>query len=219
MRFCRFTIMALQLGDMAPDFKAETTEGNIEFHKWLGNSWGMLFSHPAAFHSVCTSELAVLSRLKPEFEKRNVKLIGLSIDTLESYFAWFKDIAELENVKMNFPMIADTERNVASLYGMIHPFESQTFTVRSLFVINPDKKIKLVQMYPGSLGRSFHEILRAIDSLQLTAKYHVATPAEWQYGQPCIIMPSVPENELQARFPKGFKQLKPYYRTTPQPDI
>jgi thioredoxin-dependent peroxiredoxin len=211
--------MALQLGDMAPDFTVASTEGVIEFHKWLGNGWGMLFSHPSAFHSVCTTELAVLARLKPEFDKRNTKLLGLSIDTLESYIEWFKDIKELENVTINYPMIADSDRKVASIYGMIHPNESQTFTIRSLFLINPQKKIKLMQMYPGSLGRSFQEILRALDSLQLTEKYEVATGAEWENGQDCIIMPSVPDKELHARFPKGFRQLKPYFKVTPQPNL
>jgi alkyl hydroperoxide reductase subunit AhpC len=211
--------MALQLGDMAPDFTAQTTEGTFGFHEWLGGSWCMLFSHPSAFHSVCTTELAVLSRLKPQFDKRNTKLLGLSVDELHNYFAWFKDIQELEGVTINYPMISDPERIIASMYGMIHPQDSQTFTIRSLYIINPDKKIKLIQMYPGSLGRNFHEILRTIDSLQLTASYEVATPAEWKKGDNCIILPSVPERELAGRFPKGYRQLKPYYRVTPQPDL
>ena len=211
--------MALQLGDMAPDFTAESTEGAIHFHEWLGNSWCMFFSHPSAFHSVCTTELAVVARLKPQFDKRNTKLLGLSIDELENYFAWFKDIQELEVVTINYPMIADTSRTVASLYGMIHPLASQTFTIRAVYIIDPNKKIRMIQMYPGSLGRDFHEILRAIDSLQLTDNYNVATPAEWRKGDNCIILPSVPDRELAGRFPKGYRQLKPYYRITPQPDL
>ncbi len=210
--------MALQLGDLAPDFTANSTEGIIEFHKWLGESWCLLFSHPSAFTAVCTTEMVMVSRLKPEFEKRGVKVISLSIDSVESYKTWFKDIRDIGNVTINFPMIADEERKVACLYGMIHPNASQTFTVRALYVIGPDKKIKLIHIYPTTLGRNFHEILRAIDSLQLTANYGVGTPAGWEPGNDCIVNPSIGAAELATRFPKGYREIKPYYRTTPQPD-
>ncbi|HSI91486.1 MAG TPA: peroxiredoxin [Adhaeribacter sp.] len=210
--------MAMKLGDLAPDFTAETTEGPISFHEWLGDSWAMFFSHPTAYTPVCTTELGMVAKLKPEFDKRNTKIIGLSVDPLDAYPGWLQDIEDTQNQKVNFPIIADPEKKVASLYGMIHPNDSQVFTVRSLFLIGPDKKIKLIQAYPASLGRDFNEILRALDSLQLTAGYQVGTPAGWQNGEDVIILSSVPEDERGSRFPKGYRQLKPYLVMTPQPD-
>ena len=210
--------MALQLGDTAPDFTAETTEGTVKFHEWLGDGWGILFSHPADFTPVCTTELGTVSRIKPEFEKRNVKVIGVSVDPLESHRKWIEDINETQNVTVNFPIIADPDRTVADLYGMIHPNALDSMTVRSVFVIGPDKKIKLTLTYPASTGRDFDEILRVIDSLQLTAKYQVATPANWTDGEDCIIVPAVTNEEIPAKFPKGFTEVKPYLRYTPQPN-
>jgi thioredoxin-dependent peroxiredoxin len=210
--------MSVQLGDVAPDFTQNSTEGPIHFHEWAGNSWVVLFSHPKDFTPVCTTELGAVARLKPEFDKRNVKVIGLSVDPVDSHQGWTKDIEETQAVKLNFPLLADSDRKVSSLYGMIHPNADDTLTVRSVYVIGPDKKIKLMITYPASTGRNFQEILRVIDSLQLTANYKVATPADWQEGQDCIIVPSVSNEDAKTLFPKGFKELKPYLRTTPQPN-
>jgi len=209
---------ALRLGDTAPNFTAKTTEGEIMFHEWLGDKWGVLFSHPADFTPVCTTELGMVSKLKDEFDKRNVKVIGLSVDPLDSHMKWINDINETQNTIMNFPMIADDNRYVSSLYDMIHPNADNSFTVRSVFVVGPDKKIKLTLTYPASTGRDFFEILRAIDSLQLTSNYSVATPVNWKDGDDCIIVNSISNEEAVKKFPKGFKELKPYLRVTPQPN-
>jgi alkyl hydroperoxide reductase subunit AhpC len=209
--------MALQLGDDAPDFTATTTAGNIHFHEWLGSSWGVLFSHPKDYTPVCTTELGRVSALKSEFDKRNVKVIGLSVDPLGSHEGWAKDIAETQGHPLNFPLIADADKKVANLYGMIHPNASDTFTVRSVFVIGPDKKIKLTLTYPASTGRNFDELLRVIDSLQLTAKYKVATPSDWKQGGDVIIVPSVSDADAKSLFPSGWKTVKPYLRVVPQP--
>jgi alkyl hydroperoxide reductase subunit AhpC len=211
--------MSLRLGDLAPDFTAETTEGTINFHEWLGNGWGVLFSHPADFTPVCTTELGSMSKLKPEFEKRNVKIIAISADPLESHKLWVNDINETQNTTVKYPLIADPEFKVANLYGMIHPNASDRFTVRSVFVIGPDKKIKLTITYPASTGRNFDEILRVVDSLQLTANYSVATPANWKHGEDVIITPAVKDEDIPAKFPKGHTRIKPYLRTTPQPNL
>lgn len=208
--------MSLRLGDIAPDFKAQTTQGEINFHEWLGNSWGMLFSHPADFTPVCTTELGRTALLKGEFEKRNVKVIAVSVDDLESHGRWVPDINEVNNTVVNFPIIADGDRTVATLYDMIHPNASEKATVRSVFVIGPDKKIKLTLTYPASTGRNFNELLRVIDSLQLTANYQVATPADWQNGDDVIVVPAVTTEEALARFPE-LNIVKPYLRYTPQP--
>ena len=208
--------MSIRIGDEAPNFTAETTEGTISFYDWLGTSWGVLFSHPRDYTPVCTTELGAAARLKPEFEQRNVKVIGLSVDPLADHLGWTKDIEETQNCTMNFPMIADPDKTVANLYEMIHPNASDTFTVRSVFVIGPDKKIKLTLTYPASTGRNFAEILRVIDSLQLTAKHKVATPANWKNGEDCIITPAVNDEDAKKMFP-GFKTVKPYLRYTPQP--
>lgn len=210
--------MAIRLGDVAPDFTAITTEGEISFHSWLGNKWGVLFSHPADFTPVCTTELGMVAKLKQEFDKRNIKVIGLSVDPLESHKKWISDINETQNTTVNFPMIADDNRNVASLYDMIHPNADDKMTVRSVFVIGPDKKVKLTLTYPASTGRDFNEILRSIDSLQLTANYSVATPVNWKAGDDCIIVNSITDEDAVKKFPKGFKRIKPYLRVTPQPD-
>ena len=210
--------MSIRLGDTAPDFTAETTQGTIHFHEWLGDSWGVLFSHPKDFTPVCTTELGEAARLKPEFEKRNVKVIGLSVDPLDSHHGWEKDIEETQGTAVNFPMIADPDHKVADLYDMIHPNASDTFTVRSVYVIGPDKKIKLMITYPASTGRNFAELLRVIDSLQLTSNYSVATPVNWKEGEDCIIVPSISDEEARAKFPAGFKTIKPYLRVTPQPN-
>lgn len=210
--------MAVRLGDTAPDFTAQTTEGPINFHEWLGDSWGVLFSHPKDYTPVCTTELGYTAKLKPEFEKRNVKVIGLSVDPLDAHEGWAKDIEETQGTAVNFPMIADSDRKVADLYDMIHPNASDTMTVRSVFVIGPDKKVKLTLTYPASTGRNFDEILRVIDSLQLTAKYSVATPVNWKDGDDCIIVPSVSDEDAKTKFPAGFKTIRPYLRTTPQPN-
>src|SRR6476660_2805168 len=210
--------MSIRLGDIAPDFTAETTEGTINFHEWLGDSWGVLFSHPKDYTPVCTTELGMAARLKPEFEKRNTKIIGLSVDPLESHKGWEKDIEEPQGCAVNFPMIADPDRKVADLYGMFHPNASDTFTVRSVFVIGPDKKVKLTLTYPASTGRNFAELLRVIDSLQLTANYSVATPVNWKQGEDVIIVPAVSDHDAKEKFPKGFTTIKPYLRVTPQPD-
>ncbi|HEX8890584.1 MAG TPA: peroxiredoxin [Pyrinomonadaceae bacterium] len=210
--------MAIRLGDTAPDFTAETTEGTINFHEWLGDSWGVLFSHPKDFTPVCTTELGEVARLKPEFDKRNVKTIGLSVDPADSHSRWAEDIKETQGTALNFPVIADSDRKVSDLYDMIHPNANDTLTVRSVYVIGPDKKVKLMITYPASTGRNFDEILRVIDSLQLTANYSVATPVNWKDGDDCIIVPSITDEQAKEKFPAGFKTLKPYLRVTPQPN-
>jgi alkyl hydroperoxide reductase subunit AhpC len=210
--------MSLQLGDSAPNFTAETTVGNIDFYEYLGNSWGVLFSHPADFTPVCTTELGKTAALQGEFAKRNVKVLAVSVDPLEKHIGWKSDINETQNVSVEFPMIADENRKVSELYGMIHPNASATATVRSLFIIGPDKKIKLMITYPASTGRNFFEVLRVIDSLQLTANYSVATPADWKQGEDVIVVPAVSTEDAIKKFPKGVKVVKPYLRYTPQPD-
>jgi len=210
--------MAIRLGDEAPDFTAETTEGTINFHEWLGDGWGVLFSHPKDYTPVCTTELGMVAKLKPEFEKRGAKVIGLSVDPVDSHKGWEKDIEETQGTAVNFPMIADADRKVSDLYGMIHPNASDTMTVRSVYVIGPDKKVKLMITYPASTGRNFDEILRVIDSLQLTSKYSVATPVNWTDGDDCIIVPSVTDEQAKEKFPAGFTTVKPYLRITPQPN-
>jgi thioredoxin-dependent peroxiredoxin len=211
--------MSLRLGDTAPNFKAKTTEGEIDFYEYLGNSWGVLFSHPADYTPVCTTELGKTALLKNEFEKRNVKVLAVSVDPLDKHMGWRNDINETQNCSVDFPIIADEDRTVANLYGMIHPNASETFTVRSLFIIGPDKKIKLTLTYPASTGRNFQEVLRVIDSLQLTAKYGVATPADWQYGEDVIVVPAVSTEDAMKKFEKGVKIVKPYLRYTPQQDL
>ena len=210
--------MAIRLGDIAPDFTAETTEGPIHFHEWLGDSWGVLFSHPKDFTPVCTTELGEAARLKPEFDRRNVKIIGLSVDPADSHSRWAEDIKETQGTALNFPVIADSDRKVSDLYDMIHPNASDTFTVRSVYVIGPDKKVKLMITYPASTGRNFDEILRVIESLQLTANYRVATPVNWKDGDDCIIVPAITDEQAKEKFPAGWKTLKPYLRVTPQPN-
>jgi len=210
--------MALQLGDTAPNFQAATTEGPIDFYEWAGDSWVVLFSHPKNFTPVCTTELGYTAKLKPEFERRNVKAIGLSVDPLEAHGKWADDIAETQGATLNFPLIADADRTVSNLYGMIHPNASDTLTVRSVFVIGPDKKVKLTLTYPASTGRNFDEVLRVIDSLQLTAKHQVATPVNWKKGEDVIIVPSVSDEDAKRKYPQGFKTLKPYLRTVAQPE-
>ncbi len=210
--------MSIQLGDIAPDFTQQSTQGEIRFHDWLGASWGVLFSHPKNYTPVCTTELGAVAKMKPEFDRRGVKVIGLSVDQLNDHEGWSKDIEETQGTKLNFPLLADADKKVSNLYGMIHPNASDTMTVRSVFVIGPDKKVKLTITYPASTGRNFDEILRVIDSLQLTSKYQVATPVNWKDGEDCIIVPSVPDAEAEVKFPKGFKKLKPYLRVTPQPN-
>jgi thioredoxin-dependent peroxiredoxin len=209
--------MSLRLGDVAPDFTAQTTEGEIHFHEYLGDSWGVLFSHPADFTPVCTTELGRTALLKEEFEKRNVKVLAVSVDPLDKHLSWRNDINETQKCTVDFPIIADENKTVANLYGMIHPNASETFTVRSLFVIGPDKKIKLTLTYPASTGRNFVEVLRVIDSLQLTAKHSVATPADWKHGEDVIVVPAVSTEDAMKKFPKGIKVVKPYLRYTPQP--
>jgi len=211
--------MALRLGDVAPNFSATTTEGAIDFHQWLGNSWGVLFSHPSDYTPVCTTELGTMARIQGEFEKRNVKVIAVSVDPLKSHHGWIKDINETQTVTMNFPVIADEKRQVATTYDMIHPNADDNATVRSVFVIGPDKKVKLTLTYPDETGRNFHEILRVIDSLQLTALHKVATPADWQQGRDCIVSPSVSDADAVKLFPGGFRTVKPYLRYTPQPNF
>ncbi len=210
--------MGLRLGDIAPDFTAETTQGKINFHEWLGNNWGMLFSHPADFTPVCTTELGKTALLKGEFEKKGVKVIAVSVDDLNSHNKWIPDIEEINGVKMNFPIIADENRVVAELYDMIHPNASEKATVRSVFIIGPDKKIKLMLTYPASTGRNFTELLRVIDSLQLTSEYSVATPADWKDGDDAIVVPSISTADAIVKFPKGVKEVRPYLRYTPQPN-
>lgn len=211
--------MTIRLGDTAPNFTAQTSMGEINFHEWLGDSWGLLFSHPADFTPVCTTELGRTAALSGEFQKRNVKPIAVSIDPLGSHEEWIKDIEETQNVTMNFPLIADHDRKVAELYDMIHPNTSEKATVRTVFVIGSDKKVKLTLTYPPSTGRNFNEILRVIDSLQLTANYKVATPADWKHGEDVVISPSIATEDIPERFPKGHKIIKPYLRTTPQPNL
>ena len=210
--------MAIRLGDDAPNFTAETTEGTINFHEWLGNSWGILFSHPKDYTPVCTTELGTVARISPEFKKRGVKVIAISVDPMDSHKGWINDINETQKTTMNYPIIADPDKKVATLYDMIHPNAIDNMTVRSVFIIGPDKKVKLTLTYPAACGRNFDELLRVIDSLQLTSKYKVATPANWKDGEECIITPAVGDAEAQQLFPKGFKTVKPYLRYTPQPN-
>lgn len=210
--------MALRLGDTAPDFEQDTSEGHIHFHQWLGDSWGVLFSHPADFTPVCTTELGYTAKLKDEFAKRNVKVLALSVDPVDSHHKWIDDINETQNTRVNFPIIADADRKVSTLYDMIHPNADTSATVRSLFVIDPAKKVRLIITYPASTGRNFNEILRVIDSLQLTDHHKVATPANWEKGQDVVIVPSLQdEDEIKRRFPKGYKVVRPYLRLTPDP--
>ena len=209
--------MSLRINDVAPDFTAETTQGPIHFHEWIGDNWAVLFSHPKNFTPVCTTELGYTAKLQPEFAKRDVKVIGLSVDQIESHEPWSKDIEETQGTALNFPLIADTDKSIANLYGMIHPNASDTLTVRSVFVIGPDKKVKLTLNYPASTGRNFDEVLRVIDSLQLTAKHQVATPVNWKNGDDVIIVNSVTDEQAKAKYPGGFKTLKPYLRTVAQP--
>jgi len=211
--------MSLRLGDVAPDFVAETTEGTIKFHEWLGSSWGVLFSHPADFTPVCTTELGAVAKLRSEFDKRNVKVMALSADPLDAHKKWIGDINETQGTTVNYPLIADPEFKIANLYGMVHPNATDKFTVRSVFIIGPDKKVKLTITYPASTGRNFDEILRVIDSLQLTANYSVATPANWKHGEDVVIAPSIPDADVPAKFPKGHNRIKPYLRMTPQPNL
>lgn len=210
--------MTLRLGDVAPDFTAETTQGPVRFHEWKGNGWAILFSHPKDFTPVCTTELGAAAKLKPEFEKRNVKMMGLSVDPVESHQRWEKDITDVTGQTVNFPMIGDADKKVSDLYGMIHPNASDTMTVRSVFVVGPDHKVKLMLTYPASTGRNFDELLRVIDSLQLTAVHAVATPADWKQGEDVIITTAVSDEDAKQRFPKGFTTKKPYLRVTPQPN-
>ena len=210
--------MSIRLGDEAPDFSADTTHGPLRFHEWKGSSWAVLFSHPKDFTPVCTTELGAVAALKPEFERRNVKVIGLSVDPVESHRRWQQDIQDVTGQRLNFPLIGDAGREISSLYGMIHPNASDTFTVRSVFVVGPDNKVKLTLTYPASTGRSFEELLRVIDSLQLTATYSVATPADWREGEDVIVAPALSDEDARARFPRGFVAKKPYLRVTPHPN-
>jgi len=211
--------MSIRLGDIAPDFEQDSSEGRIRFHEWLGDSWGVLFSHPADFTPVCTTELGFTAKLKDEFAKRNVKAIALSVDPVDSHIKWIDDINETQNTAVNFPIIADADRKVSDLYDLIHPNANDTLTVRSLFIIDPNKKVRLTITYPASTGRNFHEILRVVDSLQLTDNYKVATPANWQDGDEVVMVPSLnDEAEIAQRFPQGYRAVKPYLRLTPQPN-
>lgn len=210
--------MSLRLGDLAPNFKAETSIGPIDFYEYLGDGWGILFSHPADFTPVCTTELGKTAGLQEEFAKRNVKVLALSVDSVESHQSWINDINETQQVTVGFPIIADKDKSIANAYDMIHPNASETFTVRSLFIIGPDKKVKLFITYPASTGRNFVEVLRVIDSLQLTANYSVATPADWKEGEDVIVVPAIKTEDAIAKFPKGVKVVKPYLRYTPQPN-
>jgi alkyl hydroperoxide reductase subunit AhpC len=210
--------MAIRLGDDAPNFTAETTEGTINFHEWLGNGWGILFSHPKDFTPVCTTELGTVAKIMPELKKRGVKVVAVSVDPLDSHQGWVKDINETQQTTMNYPIIADPDKKVATLYDMIHPNAIDNMTVRSVFIIGPDKKVKLTLTYPASCGRNFDELLRVVDSLQLTSKFKVATPANWKEGEDCIITPAVNDAEAKTLFPKGFTTVKPYLRYTPQPN-
>ena len=211
--------MAIRLGDIAPDFTAETTEGTIEFHKYLGDGWGVLFSHPKDYTPVCTTELGRVANLKSEFDKRNVKVLALSVDPVDSHKGWISDINETQNCTVNFPIIADPDKKVSEMYDMIHPNALNNLTVRSVFIIAPDKTVKLTITYPASTGRNFAEILRVIDSLQLTANYQVATPVDWKHGDDCVVIPAIKTEDIPAKFPKGHKVIKPYLRTTPKPDL
>lgn len=211
--------MALRLGDDAPDFTAQTTEGELNFYNYLGDSWGVLFSHPADYTPVCTTELGAVAKLKGEFDKRNTKVIALSVDPLDSHAGWVNDINETQNTIVNFPIIADADKKVANLYDMIHPNANNNSTVRSVFVVGVDKKIKLIITYPASTGRNFDEILRVIDSLQLTANYSVATPVNWKHGEDCVVVPAIATADIPAKFPKGHTVVKPYLRYTPQPNL
>lgn len=211
--------MSLRLGDIAPDFTAQTTEGQIAFHNWIAGKWVIFFSHPADYTPVCTTELGRAAKLKSEFDKRNTKVIALSVDPLDSHIEWIKDINETQHTVVNFPIIADPNKQIATAYDMIHPAASDKFTVRSVFIIGPDKKIKLTLTYPASTGRNFDELLRVIDSLQLTANYSVATPADWKFGEDVVIAPAIQDEEIAARFPKGYTRIKSYLRTTPQPNL
>ncbi len=211
--------MAIRLGDTAPDFTAETTEGTIQFHEWLGDCWGVLFSHPKDYTPVCTTELGRVAKLKGEFDKRNVKVIAISVDDVESHKGWVGDINETQSCTVSYPIIADPERQVAQLYDMIHPNALDNMTVRSVFIVGPDKKIKLMLTYPASTGRNFDELLRVIDSLQLTANYQVATPADWKHGDVCVVVPAIKTEDIPAKFPKGHTVVKPYLRMTPQPNL
>jgi len=208
----------LQLGDIAPNFKAQTSVGELDFYEYLGDSWGVLFSHPADYTPVCTTELGRTASLKAEFDKRNVKVMALSVDTVESHKGWINDINETQHVQVDFPIIADKDKSISEAYGMLHPNASATLTVRSLFIIAPDKTVKLMIVYPASTGRNFVEILRVIDSLQLTANYSVATPADWKDGEDCVVVPAIKTEDIPAKFPKGFTEVKPYLRMTPQPN-
>jgi alkyl hydroperoxide reductase subunit AhpC len=210
--------MALQLGDTVPDFTQDSSLGPISFHEWIGDSWAVLFSHPADYTPVCTTELGTVARLKPEFEKRNVKVIALSVDDVPSHQGWIADINETQNATVDYPILADGDRKVSDLYGMIHPNSLNNLTVRSVFIIDPQKKLRLTFTYPASTGRNFAEILRVIDSLQLTDYHQVATPANWQEGDDCVVVPSISTAEAQSKFPKGVKEIKPYLRMTPQPN-
>jgi len=210
--------MAVQLGDAAPDFTAETTEGKLNFYDFLGDSWGVLFSHPKDFTPVCTTELGMVAKLKDEFDKRNTKVIAISVDPLDSHEQWVGDIEETQGTAVNFPLIADPDKTVADKYGMIPPSASDTATVRSVFVIGPDKKVKLTITYPASTGRNFQEILRVIDSLQLTANHSVATPVDWKDGEDVVILPAISDEDAKGKFPKGWDAQKPYLRITPQPN-
>ncbi len=210
--------MSLRLGDIAPNFKAQTSQGEIDFYEFVGDSWVVLFSHPADYTPVCTTELGRTAALKEEFDKRNTKIIALSVDPVESHHGWIQDINETQNVEVNFPLIADPDRKISEAYGMIHPNASMTATVRSLFIIAPDKTVKLIITYPASTGRNFTEILRVLDSLQLTANYSVATPADWKEGEEVVVVPSIATEDIPAKFPKGFREVKPYLRMTPQPN-
>ncbi|MDO7171312.1 peroxiredoxin [Mariniflexile sp. AS56] len=209
----------IRLGDVAPNFTAKSTEGDINFHDWLGDSWGILFSHPADYTPVCTTELGTVAKYKPEFDKRNVKVVALSVDGLESHKGWVNDINETQNTTVNFPIIADDDKNVSELYDMIHPNANDKLTVRSVFVIGDDKKVKLIITYPASTGRNFDELLRVIDSLQLTAYHKVATPANWKNGEDVVISPAITNEQIPGMFPKGHKEIKPYLRMTPQPNL
>ena len=209
--------MSLRLGDVAPDFEAQTTEGPISFHKWIGDGWAILFSHPKDFTPVCTTELGYVARVKPEFERRNVQVIGLSVDPVDAHRQWAQDIKETQGYAPNYPIIADPEKKVANLYGMMHPAHDEVYTVRTVFVIDPQKKVRLMITYPQTTGRNFEEILRVVDSLQLTDSHRVATPVNWKQGEDVIIVTAVSDEEARAKFPKGWKALKPYLRLTPQP--
>ena len=211
--------MAIRLGDTAPDFTAETTEGTIEFHKYLGDGWGVLFSHPKDYTPVCTTELGRVANLKSEFDKRNVKVLALSVDPVDSHKGWINDINETQSCTVNFPIIADPDKKISEMYDMIHPNALNNLTVRSVFIIAPDKTVKLTLTSPASTGRNFAEILRVIDSLQLTANYQVATPVDWKHGDDCVVIPAIKTEDIPAKFPKGHKVIKPYLRTTPQPDL